>query len=271
MSDLTLGQNTSPFDAIRNFDAQGNEFWLARELMSLLGYPRWNEFNAAIERAKAACQNTGNVVTEHFSGSTQKNNASSNNKNAGRSGADYRLTRYGCYLTAMNGDPRKPEIAAAQSYFAVKTYEAEKAVPQLTAEIERLKLQLEVTRENNRLLDKIQWFEAVSPGLAPVALGMSDRTIETIVEVQHHVKVNEVGKVVDQCKGQSKTSVAKSLGMKKPAELVAWLRSIGREDLLQEGFAVVPFEYVTYENLQEIRRLWAGQKGNRQKLLGEWT
>lgn len=119
------------------------------------------------------------------------------------------------------------------------------------------------------MLDKIQWFETVSPGLAPLALGMSDRMVETIVEIEKHVKVNEIGKAVDQCRGQSKTTLAKALGMKKPADLVAWLQSIGRQDLLQSGFAVVPFEYVPYESLKEIKQLWTQHKGNRQKLIGE--
>jgi DNA-damage-inducible protein D len=109
--------NSSPFDGIRQIDEQGQEYWTARELMPLLGYSRWNEFKPVIERATFACKNTGNEVDMHFSGSTLKSQ--------GRPGQDYKLSRYGGYLTAMNGDPRKPEIAAAQSYFVVKTREAE--------------------------------------------------------------------------------------------------------------------------------------------------
>jgi DNA-damage-inducible protein D len=109
--------NSSPFDGIRHIDDQGQEYWIARELMPLLGYSRWNEFKPVIERAILACKNTGNNVEVNFSGSTLKSQ--------GRPGQDYKLSRYAGYLTAMNGDPRKPEIAAAQSYFVVKTREAE--------------------------------------------------------------------------------------------------------------------------------------------------
>ncbi|MBD2492308.1 BRO family protein [Aulosira sp. FACHB-615] len=109
--------NSSPFDSIRHVDDFGQEYWNARELMPLLGYSRWNDFKPVIERATFACKNTGNDVEAHFSGLFLKSQ--------GRPGQDYKLSRYGGYLTAMNGDPRKSEIAAAQSYFVVKTHEAE--------------------------------------------------------------------------------------------------------------------------------------------------
>lgn len=114
----------SPFDSIRRIE-NGIEFWLARELMPLLGYPRWDEFTDVIDRAKAACTNAGNLITKHFSGSTPKN------KTVGRPKQNVKLSRFGAYLIAMNGDPRKPEIAAAQTYFAVKTLEAETGLPSL--------------------------------------------------------------------------------------------------------------------------------------------
>lgn len=110
---------SSPFDSIRHTDEQGNEFWFARELMHPLEYPRWAEFAPVIDRAKLACQNTRNDVAMNFSGLTLKTE--------GRPKEDVKLSRYGCYLVAMNGDPRKPAIAQAQSYFAAKTHEAETA------------------------------------------------------------------------------------------------------------------------------------------------
>lgn len=122
-----LSHNHTPFDSIRHVDEQGNEFWLGRELMQPLNYPRWADFVAVIERAKQACQNTQNDVTAHFSGLTLKTD--------GRPKEDAKLSRFGCYLVAMNGDPRKPAIAQAQSYFAAKTHQAEvsdlaRAMPQ---------------------------------------------------------------------------------------------------------------------------------------------
>lgn len=123
MSDL-IPFGESPFDANRRFDERG-EYWFARELMPLLGYGVWRDFANAIDRAKITAANSGADVNSNF--------ADARKISSTKPGADYRLTRYACYLVAMNGDPRKPEIAAAQTYFAVKTREAEIAeVPQLS-------------------------------------------------------------------------------------------------------------------------------------------
>jgi hypothetical protein len=107
----------SPFDSIRHTDENGQEYWLARELMPILGYKQWRQFEDAIDRAQAACQNAGNPVLENF----LRDDA----KSTGRSAKDYRLSRYACYLAAMNGDSRKTEIAQAQTYFAVTAHKAE--------------------------------------------------------------------------------------------------------------------------------------------------
>ncbi|GLW91762.1 hypothetical protein Aglo03_25780 [Actinokineospora globicatena] len=109
----------SPFDAIRRNDDRG-EYWSARDLMPLLGYLRWEDFRNAVDRAKAAAANVGDDVTGLFRGAPKKSGG-------GRPAEDFRLVRYAAYLVAMNGDPRKPEIAAAQTYFAVKTRQAETA------------------------------------------------------------------------------------------------------------------------------------------------
>ncbi|MEH2166621.1 MAG: BRO family protein [Nostoc sp.] len=108
----------SPFDQIKQVDTDSNEYWLARELMPILGYQQWRQFEDAISRAIAACSNIEQESEKHFLRLTAKSTG-------GRPRDDFKLSRYGCYLTAMNGDPRKPEIAAAQSYFVVKTREAE--------------------------------------------------------------------------------------------------------------------------------------------------
>lgn len=112
--------STSPFDAIKQVDEQG-EHWTARRLMPLLGYAQWRQFEDAVRRAMTACRNSGGDPDLHFCGRPQEL------LGAGRRGQDYRLTRYACYLIAQNGDSRKPEIAAAQTYFAVRTAEAEAA------------------------------------------------------------------------------------------------------------------------------------------------
>lgn len=115
-----LDTNASPFDAIKKTDDQGREYWSARELMPLLGYPAWREFKPAIERAKATAKNQGESVDIVFG--VNPNNPSDK---GGRPAEDYKLARHAAYLVVMNGDPRKPEVAAAQAYFAIKTREAE--------------------------------------------------------------------------------------------------------------------------------------------------
>lgn len=124
MSQLTP-LNASPFEALRCVDSAG-EFWSARELMGPLGYDRWENFAEAIDRAKVSACNTGHDCDTMFVQVKWVFRGAAKNL-GGRPGTDYRLTRFASYLLAMNGDPRKPEIAAAQSYFAVKTREAEVA------------------------------------------------------------------------------------------------------------------------------------------------
>ncbi|UQE74238.1 hypothetical protein MYK68_16120 [Gordonia sp. PP30] len=112
----------SPFDAIRRTRDDGTEFWSARDLMPLLGYDSWRRFADAIDRAKTAVEAQGNAVTSHFAGAVKNPGAE-----GGRPAEDVELTRFAAYQVAMCGDPRKPEVAAALAYFAIRTREAETA------------------------------------------------------------------------------------------------------------------------------------------------
>lgn len=111
------------FDAIAHYDEESQiEFWYARELQPALGYARWENFQTAIKKAKTSCESSGIVVSDHFRDITKMVGIGSNTT---REINDLKLTRYACYLIAQNGDPRKDEIAFAQSYFALQTRKQE--------------------------------------------------------------------------------------------------------------------------------------------------
>ena len=101
---------------------KGIEFWFARDLQILLGYLKWENFSLVIEKAKEACKNSGQNISNHFPEVRKKVKIGSETE---REIEDYKLTRYACYLIAQNGDPRKEEIAFAQSYFAIQTRKQE--------------------------------------------------------------------------------------------------------------------------------------------------
>ena len=104
------------------YEQDGIEYWLARELQELLGYSDWRNFLNAINRAKESCETTGEAVSDHFVGVTKMVKIGSG---AEREQEDIMLTRYACYLIAQNGDPKKEQIAFAQSYFAIQTRKQE--------------------------------------------------------------------------------------------------------------------------------------------------
>lgn len=168
---------SSPFDAIREVDANGRDFWSARRLQPLMGYRRWANLLPAIERAKSAARNQGASIEENFPGSQ---------KDAGQAGPgaqDYELSRFAAYLVAMNGDPNKPEVAAAQAYFAVQTHRAEvaqiqPAAPALPADYEEaLVALLGKVRDNKELTAKVAELEPAAQAYEVLASAKGDYSL----------------------------------------------------------------------------------------------
>lgn len=127
------------------------EYWLARELMSVLGYERWENFEKSIRRAKESCESQGIAIEDHFREVTKMVQIGSSAK---RKIKDYMLTRYACYLIAMNGDTQKEEIAFAQSYFAVQTRKQE-LIEERIALIERTRARDKLRESEKRLSQNI--------------------------------------------------------------------------------------------------------------------
>jgi len=148
MNKQIIHQLHSDFERCAHVDeATGVEYWFARDLQKLLGYAQWRNFEPVIEKAIAACVNAGENPGDHFARARKMVDIGSG---AQKEVDEIALTRYACYLIAQNGDPRKTEIAFAQSYFAVQTRKME-LVEKRLEEVERLEARKKLSESEKQL------------------------------------------------------------------------------------------------------------------------
>ena len=140
------------FEGIKKIDENGIEYWEARELMPLLGYKNWRDFNNTIKKAQLACNKSGQETKNHFEDILKMVTLGSGSK---RKIQDYKLSRYACYLIAQNGDPNKQEIANAQTYFAIQTRRQE-VFQQLGEDGKRIYIRKQVKDHNIKLFATAQ-------------------------------------------------------------------------------------------------------------------
>ncbi len=152
MDKKRVSQIKEQFDLVIHSDREAHiEFWYARDLMPLLGYERWENFDKVIRRAAESCETSGMEISDHFREVTKMVRLGSGSQRGIR---DYMLTRYACYLIAQNGNPQKEEIAFAQSYFAVQTRKQE-LIEERISLIERTEARGRLRESEKRLSQNI--------------------------------------------------------------------------------------------------------------------
>ena len=204
MSDTgaTGDMDASPFEAIRHTTEEGAEYWSARELMTVLDYRTWLKFKPVIKKAEEACEASSQAVADHMSRVEQM---IATGKGAHRAVEDYQLSRYACYLVVMNGDPEKPIVALGQTYFAVRTREAElaeeAALQGLSREQARLYMRERMTDYNKQLAEAAQ------------AAGVPRNGFATF---QNHGYRGLYG-------GETARDIAARKGLKRSQEILDWM------------------------------------------------
>lgn len=141
--DQSLIPSLPSFESLKKLNDHGVEYWSARDLQPCLGYSKWQRFELTIKKAIESCKHSGNNPKNHFAGAGKMVGIGSQTE---REVEDYHLSRFACYLIAQNGDPRKPEIAQAQKYFAIQTRRQEIS-DQMSADLERLETREQMTVE----------------------------------------------------------------------------------------------------------------------------
>lgn len=152
---ININFDVKTFDDIKHYTEDGIEYWYARELQEVLGYSQWRRFEAVIEKAKISCEQSGNIVIDHFANVGKIVSAGISTKDIG----DIMLSRYACYLIVQNADSRKKAVAQGQTYFAIQTRKQEildEEIAQLSEDEKRLALRENVKSSNKTLFATAQ-------------------------------------------------------------------------------------------------------------------
>ncbi len=191
-NNLTLFGPHKDFENIKHLDEDGVEFWNARELMPLLGYTKWQNFEEVVGRGARSCVESGQVVDNHFTDISKMVKVGLNTMREVR---DWKLDRYACYLVAQNGDSSKPEIARAQSYFAIQTRKQE-IYQQSNGGTKRLFIRNKVKEENKNLASTAKRAGVTKFGSFNDAgyLGLYGMKVR---DIEEHKKINK-GELLDR-------------------------------------------------------------------------
>ena len=258
------GVQSSPFDAIRGYRADGSEYWTARELMKWLGYPRWSKGEVALQRAIKSLQNQGYVTSDHV---TQVGKYSRSNGCGVREIIDFELSRQMCYMVAMNADPEKEMVAMAQGYFAIQTRKAEVVIPAISEDLEMMRLQNQNLKMQLKLQEH-QDFRLKAYGLPTTLLleGKSDAIIEVDRPTIEVIDAQSGAKFSGQTTKQLAEYLNKNGGrsFKSGAELERELNRLGRSDLIDTVPRKTLQPFISKDNLQEACRILVN---NRQQQL----
>lgn len=182
------------------YEQDGVEYWLARELQELLEYTQWRNFENVIDKAKIACEKSGNAIADHFAEVSKKIPMP---KGANKVVPDFMLTRYACYLIAQNGDPKKEQIAFAQSYFAIQTRK------------------LELLEERIQLMERLQAREK----LAATETELSKNIFERGVDNSGFARIRSKGDWA-LFGGYNTSDMKRKLGIKENRPLAGFLPTI---------------------------------------------
>ncbi|WP_114601879.1 BRO family protein [Gordonibacter sp. 28C] len=163
MERFDIEERKLTLDDLAHVDEEsGVEYWYARDIMGFLGYAQWRNFEAAVKKAMISAESSKTAGEHHFAGVSKMVRLGSGSE---REAKDYKLTRYACYLIAQNGDPRKEEIAFAQSYFALQTRKQE-LIEERMAELNRLALRGRLT-ETEKEFSRIAYERGAKGSFAP--------------------------------------------------------------------------------------------------------